>query len=197
MDQKFKTGTYVTLIGEILRSKADRSVGVFDRAFGAVSAAPSVTSERLDYRERSASLTVNQLLDAEWSLSASYRFSEATLHDHFPSIPAAVNAAAQADSLGYLQQLNLLVHFNHPSGFFGRAGAVWSAQSNQGFVAGLAGDEFWQFNALMGYRFLQRRAEASVGVLNIADQDYQLHPLNLYYELPRERTFVASLKFNF
>jgi hypothetical protein len=36
-----------------------------------------------------------------------------------------------------------------------------------------------------------------VGVLNITDQDYRLNPLTLYNELPRERTFVASLKFFF
>jgi hypothetical protein len=36
-----------------------------------------------------------------------------------------------------------------------------------------------------------------VGLLNITDQDYRLNPLNLYRELPRERTLAASLKFNF
>ena len=197
LDQKFKTGTYVTLLGEVLRSRADRSVGVFERTFGVVQAAPSATPEHLDYHENSASLVVNQLLGDFWSLSASYRFSEAVLHDRFPAIPVAVNAAAQADSTSHLQQVHLFVHFNHPSGCFGQLGSVWSAQSNQGFVAGLAGDDFWQFNALMGYRFLQRRAEASIGVLNFTDRNYQLHPLNLYSELPRERTFVASVKFNF
>jgi hypothetical protein len=39
--------------------------------------------------------------------------------------------------------------------------------------------------------------EARVGVLNLADQNYRLNPLTLYNELPRERTFVASLKWYF
>lgn len=37
----------------------------------------------------------------------------------------------------------------------------------------------------------------SVGLLNITDQDYRLNPLNLRSELPRERTFVARLRFDF
>jgi len=36
-----------------------------------------------------------------------------------------------------------------------------------------------------------------VGVLNLTDQDYRLNPLNLYPDLPRSRTFAASLQFNF
>jgi len=34
-------------------------------------------------------------------------------------------------------------------------------------------------------------------VANLLDQDYRLNPLNLHLELPRERMFVARLKFNF
>ncbi len=36
-----------------------------------------------------------------------------------------------------------------------------------------------------------------LGLLNIANRDYQLNPLNLYSELPRSRTLVVSLKLNF
>jgi hypothetical protein len=34
-------------------------------------------------------------------------------------------------------------------------------------------------------------------LLNLTDRDYHLNPLNLYSELPRERTLAASFKFNF
>ena len=54
-----------------------------------------------------------------------------------------------------------------------------------------------QLNAYVGYRFWRRHAEARIGLLNITDQDYQLHPINLYSELPRERTFYASFRFYF
>jgi hypothetical protein len=49
----------------------------------------------------------------------------------------------------------------------------------------------------MGYRFLHRAAEIRVGLLNIADQNYSLNPLNLYDDLPRSRTLSVSFKFFF
>jgi hypothetical protein len=87
--------------------------------------------------------------------------------------------------------------FNHRSGFFSKIEALWTAQSNDGYAVDLAGDNFWQFNAFVGYRFPRRIAEVQVGVLNIGNQDYHLNPLTLYSELPRSRTFFASFKFNF
>ena len=48
-----------------------------------------------------------------------------------------------------------------------------------------------------GYRFPRRMAEVKVGLLNITGQDYRLNPLNLYYDLPRQRTLAVSLKFYF
>ena len=59
------------------------------------------------------------------------------------------------------------------------------------------GNNFWQFNAYAGYRFLRRHAEVRIGVLNMTDRDYRLNPLTLYNELPRERMFYASFKFYF
>ena len=52
-------------------------------------------------------------------------------------------------------------------------------------------------NLFAGYRFLRRHAQVQLGVLNLTDRDYRLNPLNLYAELPRQRTFTASLQFNF
>jgi len=37
----------------------------------------------------------------------------------------------------------------------------------------------------------------TVGVLNLSDRDYHLNPLNLTAELPRQRTFYASLRLSF
>ena len=36
-----------------------------------------------------------------------------------------------------------------------------------------------------------------LGLLNITDQNYRLNPLNLYNELPRERTLSVLFKFYF
>ena len=96
-----------------------------------------------------------------------------------------------------MQQLTLSVDFNHRSGFFAQWRSHWTAQENRGDLSALAGADFWQHDLVAGYRFLQRRAEVRVGVLNLTDQDYRLHPLNLHAESPRQRTFVAAMKFNF
>jgi hypothetical protein len=96
-----------------------------------------------------------------------------------------------------LHQMHLFAALNHESGCFGRLEALWSTQSNHGYQPDRPGDSFWQFNVFAGYRFPNRRVEIQLGLLNIADQDYRLNPLNLTPELPRDRTFVASLRLNF
>jgi hypothetical protein len=73
-DQKFDTGTYLGVTGEILNSDADRTIGAFDYS-GVPPAIPGSTRERLDYKEKSLTVTLNQLVSKEWSLGASYRIT--------------------------------------------------------------------------------------------------------------------------
>jgi len=61
----------------------------------------------------------------------------------------------------------------------------------------LPGDEFWQLNAAVGYRSPRRHFEVSLGLLNLTGQDYFLHPINLYPDLPRQRTLAAKVQLNF
>ena len=93
--------------------------------------------------------------------------------------------------------MDLTVIFNHPSGFFLAGEAQWFDQSNSGYTPGEPGDNFWQLNLFAGYRFPRRRAEVSLGLLNLTDQNYKLAPLNLHNELPRERTLAVRLQLNF
>ena len=58
-------------------------------------------------------------------------------------------------------------------------------------------DKNQQITAFVGYRSPRRKAELSLGLLNITDQNYNLNPLNLYDELPRSRTLALSLRLNF
>ena len=88
-------------------------------------------------------------------------------------------------------------NYNHPCGFFAQGEALWYAQTNKGYTPGEPGDDFWQFNAYVGYRFLRRKAEVTLGLLNFTDQNYSLNPLNLYNELPRSRTLAVRLQLNF
>jgi outer membrane receptor protein involved in Fe transport len=87
--------------------------------------------------------------------------------------------------------------WNHSSGFFARAESLWYQQDNRGYTPALPGDDCFQHNLYVGYRLKRQRAEISLGVLNLADTDYRLNPLNAYAELPRERVFLVRLKINF
>jgi hypothetical protein len=93
--------------------------------------------------------------------------------------------------------VDLLVVYNHPCGFFVQPEAHWYAQNNSGYNPGEPGANFWQFNAFIGYRFPRRKAEITLGFLNITGQNYNLNPLNLYNELPRSRTLALRLQLSF
>ena len=203
LDQKLPTRTYVGLTAELLRSKVDRQHGTYDfvtvPAFPLPVAAivPSSTAERLRFEEKTFAATVNQLVGDAWAFGARYRISQADLDVSYPWIPSALSPAAAPNASALLNQVTLFGIYNHPLGFFGRAESLWTSQSNEGYTPALPGDDFWQFNVYAGYRFLQRRAEVRVGLLNLAGQDYRLNPLNLMTELPRHRTFVVNFKISF
>jgi len=196
LEQKFSTGTYLSFEGDLMNSDLNRIIGAVDLNFPPAYV-PSGTRQKMDYTEKNLIITANQLVGDCWSLGASYRLSQADLGTTYPDIPSSVTAANHAQNSATLNQLALFGLFNHSSGLFARGEALWSAQSNSGYSPGLQGDDFWQYNLFVGYRFLRRHAQVQVGVLNLTDRDYRLNPLNLYLELPRRRTFSASLQFNF
>jgi len=161
----------------------------------------STTQQELDYSEQTLTATWNQLMGNHWTLGAGYRISRAQLDNSYPDVPASAITAGgfqpQQSLAAILQQANAFILYNHPCGFFARAGALWTMQINQGYAPDIPGDTFWQINLEVGYRFARRHAEVRVGLLNLTDQDYQLNPLNLTPELPRERTLAVSFRFNF
>jgi outer membrane receptor protein involved in Fe transport len=201
VDQRLPTHTYLGVTGEILESQVNRDFGIFTFQFPPQAATPSETPERLDYRERSLTLSAVQLLGNCWSLRARYRLSDAELDDQFTQIPSDVFSPSgvrpKQDLEALLHQVDLFAVFNHPSGLFGELGGTWYSQTNDGYEPDLAGDAFWQVNLFAGYCFFHRRAELKLGVLNLTDQDYRLNPLNWMNELPRARTLLMSAKFSF
>jgi Flp pilus assembly protein TadD len=209
LEHRLPTRTYLNLVAERLTSDAGQNVGAFGYPFSVPGpspgisfqeAQPSTLTRLLSFEERTFTATVNQLLGERWSVGASYRLSEADLREGYPSSIATLPSSPAHDVSATLHQITGFVRFNHESGFFGEFNSVWTQQSNRGYGTGakdLPGDDFWQFNIFAGYRFLQRRAEVRVGVLNLTRQDYRLNPLNLHDEYPRERTFYTSLRLNF
>jgi tetratricopeptide (TPR) repeat protein len=196
LEQKIGQRTFLGLFAEILSSDAERTRGVFDLfPFELGFAIPGSLQERLDYRERSVTLTANQLLGEEWSFGLRYRLSEAELDTVLPEITPEFASKREVESL--LHQFGAHVGFTHPSGFFGQIEGLWYSQSNRGYDPAEPGDSFWHLNALVGYRLYRRKIEIAGGILNVLDQDYRLSPLNLHPDLPRERTLVARLSFAF
>ncbi len=202
LEQKFPTHTYVTVAGEILESTVKRQLGAFEFVDGE---GPYITTfpERLDFREKSISVSLHQLLGREWALGAVYRLSDAELKDHYTQVSDDVAAAADPPFParqrleGTLYTLNLHAIYQHPCGVFSQLRSIWTRQENAGYETSRADENFWQWDWLAGYRFPRRRAEIVVGVLNLTGQDYHLSPLNLHQETPRDRTFTAQFRFQF
>jgi predicted Zn-dependent protease len=202
-DQKLPSRTYLGIVGELLCSSADRTIGAFTNTGPLtlfpppVTAGPSSTQESLDYVEKSLLVNVNQLIGNEWALGARYRLTHADLDDTFTGIPAGATQNPSRDVSATLNQLYLYVLYTHSSGLFSQFDAIWTSQSNHGYTPDQPGDDFWQYNFWVGWRLWRRQVEARVGVLNLSGRDYNLNPLTLYTELPRQRTLALSLKFYF
>jgi outer membrane receptor protein involved in Fe transport len=195
------TRTYMLVQGEVLQSWVSRSLGLLTNepaVFPPVPNRPSSTRQSLDFQESSLTVALNQLLGDEWAVGGRYKITYADL-DAGSSIPSSTagSSALRPDISAKLEQLDLYAIYQHPCGFFAQVDGIWSDQVNYGYSPSLPETDFWQFNFYAGYRFLQRRAEARLGVLNIGDSDYHLNPLTLYNELPRGRVFTVSLKLNF
>ncbi len=200
LEQKFPTGTYLGVSGELLNSDVQQTVGTFGYfPLQFLYPVPSGLHEDLDYKEQSLLFTANQLLGKNWSLGARYRLSDAIFNYNFevPNGVATNNFQPSQHSEAVLNQVDLIVVYNHPCGFFAQPEAHWYAQNNLGYGSAEPGDDFWQFNAYVGYRFPRRKAQVTLGLLNITDQNYSLNPLNLYNEMPRTRTLALRLQLSF
>jgi outer membrane receptor protein involved in Fe transport len=200
LEQKFVTGTYAGVGAEWLESDVDRVVGVYEPV-SLFSFTPSGTPQELRYKEKALTASVYQLIGRDWTFGARYRLSESTLGKRFPEIapgtPSTSPFVAIERDKSLLHELKLFTVYNHPFGFFGEIEANWYLQHNHGYVPALPSEDFWHFNAFLGYRFAHRHAEMRLGVLNLADRDYRLSPLSGLSEFPRERTIAASFRFYF
>ena len=199
-DQSLGSGTYFGMGAELLTSSGERNAGAFTNSipFIPVPNQPATTRQSLDFEERNLTAYFNQLLGRCWSVGARYRLSEAKLRTRLPDLAGVSGVGPlEQDEHAVLQHGQLFLLFNHPSGVFAGWSSDWFHQNNYGYTSGLAGDDFWQHSVFAGFVFPHRHAELRLSVLNLADQDYRLNPLNLQSELPRHRTFTVSLRLNF
>jgi len=201
LEHRFGRTTYVALSADWLRSKVNREIGAFVLGDGPLDTfSLANTPQRLDYTEESVALNAHQLLGTRGALNAGYRISRAELDQDFPAIPPTASVdpliAAHSQVEGVLHRFDLGVSYNHPAGFFGTAEMHWWHQSNLQDAAALADEDMWQANVYAGWRLWQRKAEVTIGVLNLTDQDYHLNPINYIIEPPRSRTLFMRFRMN-
>jgi hypothetical protein len=151
----------------------------------------------LRYQEQDLLFSINQMVGNEWSFGGRYQLAYSNLQTVFPEISTSEIPGADHRQKATLHQAQIFALYNHPSGFFARLEGYWARQSNVGYAPDIPGDEIFQANAYVGYRFRRNFGEITLGFLNMNDQDYKLNPLNYYNELPRERTLAARVRLNF
>jgi hypothetical protein len=197
-EQRLRPDTFLTLSAEWLRADADRNLGFFETELAfPPSITAATTGQELNYEEFNFAASLHHLLGDYFILGATYRLSIADLDVSAPDFAGTANPLLNSEQRSTLHQARLDVGFNHPSGFFAVMESLWTHQHNEDAAARFAGDDFWHLNARLGWRFFERRLELSAALLNLTDQDYHLHPLNLYHEAYRERTLALSCRFRF
>ena len=205
LDGRFRLGasTYAVLGLQQLDSHLDREVGAYAfESFNDPAPQPSHTQESLRFREESLHASLRQLFGDIFSAGVSYDLAHAKLDDAL-AIDRAMFVPPTSGSRmdeGLLQTLSLDVLANLPNGLFAGGRATWRRQTDltDTTLGGRLPDEdFWQFDLYAGYRSPRRHFELTLALLNLAGQDYRLHPINAYQDPPRERTLAVTAKFNF
>jgi outer membrane receptor protein involved in Fe transport len=197
LQRRFGAGTYISLSAGYLHSRTDQSVGAFSSSFFSSEAFSLQEQRRLSFQERWMDVSVHQLLGNYFSVGANYRLSQDHLNSTFTQLNPILGAQANSAIQGTLGVLSLDGIFQLPCGIFASMQGQWWQQNLSQDLSSVPGDHFWQLNAEIGYRSPRRRVQISVGFLNITDQDYRLHPINLYPDLPRSRTLALKLQLNF
>ncbi len=189
------TNTWLNLTMERLSSDVTRGFGVY-AGHPDFAMLPSFVRQHLDFDEAALQLNASQLIGRHLALNARYRLSRAELEERTPAIPSGLDVPNTSENEALLHDVRLSANFNHESGFFATLETVWLRQENGGDIT-WPDEDVWQFNAVAGYRFARRRAEISVGILNLTDQDYRLNPVSFLPRFERERTFISRLAWRF
>jgi Flp pilus assembly protein TadD len=196
LDLRFPTGTYITAEAGERRQRIDRLIGIMNFDAFLATTTPGSTVESLRFRERTAVLTVNQVLGENVFLEGQYRLTDSRLMQDRPSIPATAGYARATVSSASLHQWRVALFLARPEGLFTRAEFAWWDQNGRGFLSGVS-DAFPQVDVLAGWHFRNRRGDLSVGLLNVTGEDYRLSPINHYTEIPRQRTLYTRFRLNF
>ena len=203
IDLKLPTRTYLSFEGRWLTSEVNQPLGYFafdfDRPSGPL-AVPQSTARLFDYREHGVRLLAHQILAEEWFVQGTYEFTRAGLATEWPTVPASADFPRSWRQESDLHRLGTSVLYQRPDGWFGRVAATGNLQDNLGELypgnVVPSGDHFLHLNLFLGYRFARHRGDLTVGLLNLTDRNYRLHPLTPFDEMPRERMLYLRFRFN-
>jgi Tfp pilus assembly protein PilF len=196
VDHKFPTGTYVDVEGQLLTSRGNQLIGAWSSGQIPFPTGVSDLPQTQYFQEKDAFASVSQLIGKELAVGARYTLTSVDLTSRVAVPPTTSDPYLyNLHENSTLNEVSLFANFAVPCGFFSQVQANYWHQFNA--LAGEGDDGFWQVNFLAGYRFPQRHVEVSVGVLNIGNQDYHIDPVTYFLEQAHNRTFAASLKFNF
>ncbi len=138
--------------------------------------------------ETLASAYLKWVLSDRWLLSASYLFEDfrRDLEDTFVNDPESVKT----------QTLPLDVRYFDPTGFFARLSATWVRQEVTRLPTATAAqgtDDFWVFDAAVGYRFPRRHGAIMLDVRNVFDRHFSYYDINFFGPDPRNPRFIPNL----
>ena len=137
-------------------------------------------------------VNVSQLLGRRFVVGARFRWADVSLDDSFPN-----NQPDFTSRQATLYKATGFVLYQHPSGVFAQADGNWYGQRNYGYGGEEPGQDFFQGNIYLGYRFPRDHGLVRIGLLNVTGQNYQLNPLTAYVELPRDRVVEVTFGFQF
>ncbi|MBL9126552.1 MAG: FecR domain-containing protein, partial [Verrucomicrobiales bacterium] len=188
-DQVYPTRTWTTLTLERRTSRADRELGGFVYGQNGIEEVTAFRQE-LDYAENALAVSAGQWIDANLAVTLGYRVSESSLDTGFPGLPTTVSP--ERDERSVLHQVSLGARYMHASGFFASWESAWTGQNLHDDASWMDGDSVWRHDLWAGWRFLRRKAEVAVGLLNLTDEDYHIYPLNEFAPSYRDRTVAVT-----
>jgi hypothetical protein len=199
IDWRVRTNLWFTLQGQNIREQVGQQTGNLLLDFA--SATPSVSVQenatQLHFTENSFALTLNSIVQRDWFLQAQYKFTASDLRTTLGALPSPAGYNLSSSQSGSLNEARLGATWQPPSGIFLRGELAWFYQTLGGTGPQPQGDHFPALNLFAGYRFPNRRAELTVGLLNATGDNYNLSPINYYLDLPRQRLFYTRFRFNF
>lgn len=208
-ERRFGSGTYLTVSASRHASKVGGWQGVFDyNAQGAVSAVASQIPHVAKYVEKTAGISIDQIIGREVVIGAGYRVSVVDLEGSYPSLgerliqnlSGELLAPGRRDS-GTLQRMDLRLLSNFRNGLFGSVVTGFTSQTSRTHTLSSLEPRLrldaWSLDLAVGWWSPNRRFQCAIGLRNALNSDLRTDPL--LGGLPRAygRSLSWRLLFNF